>query len=198
MCGNSHHGARSVRIQHVIGGIDGDFLSVDGIDRVRSDKNPRFFTRSGEALDFVGLRRIFHISENVRLLFFGRQLLNKGMLGGKDDIRDAEQSIRPRRKHAEFISALTGKFNLAAEGFSDPVALHRFGVFGPVDIVQALQQFFGVLGDLKKPLRQIFFDDRRAAALAGAVHNLFVCEHRIAGRAPVDGRFLAVSESVLV
>ena len=41
--GNAHHRARTVGIQHVIGGENRHFFAVDGVDRVMSDKYARLF-----------------------------------------------------------------------------------------------------------------------------------------------------------
>ena len=120
------------------------------------------------------------------------------MLGRENDVVRAEDRIASRREYFDRVAAFAVKDDFAAGGFADPVFLHGFGLFGPIERGKVVEKFLGVFRDLKEPLRQIFADDRRAATLAGAVYDLFVREHGLAGRAPVDGSFLAIGEPFFV
>ena len=88
--------------------------------------------------------------------------------------------------------------HLGALGAADPVALHRQHALGPVlEQRHVVQQALRVVGDLEVPLRQHAALDQRAAALAVAVDDLLVREHRLVDRAPVDGRLVLVREPAL-
>ena len=82
---------------------------------------------------------------------------------------------------------------------ADPVPLHREHAVGPVlEVVHLVEQRIGVVGDPEVPLRQDLRLDLGPAALAAAVDDLLVGEHRLVVRAPLDRRLLAVGETLLV
>ena len=72
---------------------------------------------------------------------------------------------------------LADELDPRALGAADPVALHRLDVSRPVDLVEALDQPVGVVGDLEEPLLELAALDDGAAALAAAVDDLLVGEH---------------------
>ena len=196
--GNRHDRARAVGCKDVVRKIDGDLLTVDGVGAVRAREHARLFAGGGEALDLVCLCRLFDICLDGGALLGRRELACKGVLGRQHDVRHAEYRVAAGGEHADLLSAVALKFDLAARGLADPVALHILGLFRPVECVQPGQKLFRVVGDLEEPLRQVLAHDLRAAALAAAVHDLLVCKHGLAGGAPVDGRGFAVGKSLLV
>ena len=44
------------------------------------------------------------------------------------------------------------KTDLQPRAFTDPVALHGFGLFRPVNGFQSVEQFFGIICNFKEPL----------------------------------------------
>ena len=70
-------------------------------------------------------------------------------------------------------------------------------MLGPADRVEVLEQAVGVVGDAKEPLRELAHLDERAGALAAAVDDLLVGEHRLLDRIPVDRGLLLVGEPML-
>ena len=76
--------------------------------------------------------------------------------------------------------------------------MHGFGLFGPVQLVYSFKQLFRVIGYAEEPLSHFFSYYFAAATFAFAVNHLFVCDDGVAGRTPVDGRQLLISQSVLV
>ncbi len=81
----------------------------------------------------------------------------------------------------------------------DPVGLHGDHALRPGDRLE-VQQFVRVLGDTEEPLRQVFFDHGRVAALAVTIitPDLFAGQGGVAVRAEVHRRFLAIGQPVLV
>ncbi len=78
---------------------------------------------------------------------------------------------------------------------ADPVFLHRADLFGPVvQRGKAFEQFVGKVGDLQKPLVQLALFHQRARAPTAPVDHLFVGQHGVIHRVPVDRRFLAVNK----
>jgi hypothetical protein len=109
------------------------------------------------------------------------------------------QSVRTRGEHIDPAGAVNEReTDEGALAPADPVALHDLGFFRPVDPVEPLQQFIREFRDLEKPLFQILAYDLGFAPLAMAPFGLFVGKYRFAGGAPVDRRFLPVSQAVPV
>ncbi len=71
---------------------------------------------------------------------------------------------------------------------ADPVPLHYLDALWPLDTVEALQELLCVVGDPEEPLLEVPPGDDALAALAPALHHLFVGEHRLAVGAPIGGR----------
>ena len=88
--------------------------------------------------------------------------------------------------------------HLGAGAATDPVALHRLDVLGPVDRHEVVEQAVGVVGDPEEPLLELADLDDMTAALAATVDHLLVGEHRLVVGTPVDRRLLAVGQAALV
>jgi len=88
---------------------------------------------------------------------------------------------------------------MRAHAPADPVALHGQHALGPArgQGIQTGQQFVGIVRDTQKPLLQVLLLDLAVAAPAAAFDDLLVRQHRMAGRAPVLGRTLAVYQPLL-
>jgi hypothetical protein len=81
---------------------------------------------------------------------------------------------------------------------ADPVGLGLTGGIRPVDPLEVLEQPLRVRGDAEEPLGDPALLDGRVAALAPALDDLLVGQHGLAGRAPVDRRFLPLGQTRLV
>ena len=121
------------------------------------------------------------------------------MFGRKDQIGGAEEGIGAGGINGH---ALAGAFdlerNFRAFASADPVALHVFDPFGPIQQVNIFQQAFSVFRNLEDPLFHGAADHRVVAAFALAIDHFFVGKDRAEGRAPVDRNFVNVSQSLLV
>ncbi len=75
---------------------------------------------------------------------------------------------------------------------ADPVLLHRPHFLGPrIERAEAVEQFLGEIGDFQEPLRQLAPLDQRARTPAAPVDDLFIGQHGVVDRIPVDEAFLA-------
>ena len=96
-----------------------------------------------------------------------------------------------------FRSAVYLKINLCAIGFTDPVGLHFLNLFGPIELIQIVQESVRILGDPKHPLTEIFLGNFRAATFTLAVDNLFIGKPGLTGRTPINRHLLFISKAVL-
>ena len=94
-----------------------------------------------------------------------------------EDLQQVMRTVRGNRRERHF----------RALGSSDPVALHRLDLFGPVQLLKPGEQAIGVRCDPKHPLIEFLFRDLRTAALASAVDHVFVSDAGLATRTPVHG-----------
>src|SRR5690606_35074841 len=94
---------------------------------------------------------------------------------------------------------IVGEADLHAARLADPVALHGLDLFRPAgQIVQALQQFIGVGGDLEVIHRDFALLDQRARTPATTVDDLLVGQHGLVDLVPVHGTVLAVDHALLI
>ena len=93
--------------------------------------------------------------------------------------------VKTRTRQA--VAALDGQVELRALGPADPVALHGLGPFGPLEVVEGLEELVGVLGDAEEPLLEVTLLDDVAGAVTGAVgQHLLVGQHGLTAGTPVD------------
>ena len=120
------------------------------------------------------------------------------MLRREHHERRAVDRVRTRREELDrrVGMALDRETEARALRTADPVPLRGHDRFGPLDAVEP-EQLVGVRGDLEEPLREVLLHHRCPAALAAAVDDLLVREHRLVLRAPVRGRGGAVGEALL-
>ena len=132
-------------------------------------------------------------------MLFCDDLIDERAFGSENDVGHAEYGVRSRGEHFERqIFADYFELHFSAVTSSDPVLLHEFGLFGPIEFVDAIEKFVCVRGDFEEPLIEILVSDLTAASFAHAALRLFVGKNGVAGRTPVDGCFLAICKTVFV
>ena len=121
-----------------------------------------------------------------------------------DHVCRPEECVRTCRVDGQLVlcrfSVLVGngEVNFRAFRTSNPVALHRFDAFRPVQTVQIRQQFVCIRGDFQNPLSDDFVGDGCPAPFAFSFLYFLVCKARLALRTPVDWCFRLVCQSLLV
>ncbi len=188
--GNRHNGAVTVLHQHVVGHPDRNLLAGGGVDglRARVHAGLQALLAGFAALHQVAGEGLFDVRRHRFTSFRRRDLLHEGMLGRQHHEGGAEQSVGARGEDADppVRAADDLEVDIGAFRATDPIALQSFGRFGPVDPLQIVQQPLGVLGDPEKPLIQVTLRHLGGATLAAPVYDLFIRQHGLAGRAPVD------------
>ena len=200
MGGHSHDGACTIGHQYIVGNPDRYLLAVHGIG-------------GGEAVDLhaglvLGQLRALEVGLLGRLLPVGHQivvipnlifiLFNQRMLRGHHHIGSAEEGVRPGGVDAQLLLLSgEGEVHLRALRLAYPVLLGHFDPLDVVHRVQTLDELVGVLRNLQHPLALHLAYHLRAAALADAVHHLFVGQSHLTGGAPVDGHLALVGQSCL-
>ena len=109
------------------------------------------------------------------------------MLGRDDGVGHAEERIDARGVNGDIVAGVGLEGDLRTGGAADPVALLGLHALNVVDLVEVVDEAVGILRDAQHPLTLFLADNGRAAALAHALDDLFVGQHTLAARAPVDG-----------
>ena len=200
MCGNCHDSARAVCHKNIIGNENGYLLAVYGIYALDT-----LYLDAGLFLVELAAFKVGLLCSlgdiGVDLVGIFDYILPLGdilMLGRKDHIGCAEQRVGTGGVDNDVVACGGLKGDLGAGGAADPVFLLDLHSLDVIQIVQIVDKALGVLGDGEHPLAFLFADDLAAAAFADAVYDLFVCEHALAARAPVDGHSRFISKTVLV
>ena len=128
------------------------------------------------------------------------QMLGKRMIGADRGKACAHQRVGAGGIDLDpvkaFGRAMGAKGKLQAARFADPIGLHQAHLVGPIgQTVQRIQQFAGIIADLKEPLRQLATFHRRVRPPAFAVDHLFVGQNRHINRIPVHHRGFAVDQT---
>src|SRR5262249_45098589 len=75
--------------------------------------------------------------------------------------------------------------DLSSLGAADPVGLHRLDFFRPVELFESAEQAIRILRYPKHPLIEFLLCDFGSAALAPAIHDVFIGDAGFAARTPV-------------
>jgi hypothetical protein len=137
-----HDRARAVLHQHVVGDEHRDPLAVDRVDDGPAQRHAGLGALGVAALVGAFGQRAIHVVANRLLVLRSLgQAPDVRVLGGHDEEGRAEQRVRPGGEDGIVRSELgAGEGDFGALRASDPVALHRLDVLGPVDGVQVVQQ----------------------------------------------------------
>src|SRR5689334_6861941 len=108
----------------------------------------------------------------------------------------AENSILARGKNTQRpLTSNQRKIDFCADRFADPVPLHDEYFVGPTgELLQITQQFFGILGNSKKPLLELFLSHCRIAAPAMPIDHLLVRQYGLARGTPIHKRVFFVRQ----
>ena len=193
---HGHDRAGAVARQHVVGDPDRDLLVVDRIDGVRAGEHAGLLSsparcgrgRScGAACCLVRLDRVGLLSRRRELRRPADAPATSTMYVAPNSVSGRVVKTRSidRRWHRD---AVEREVDLRALAAADPVALQRLDR-SDQSSAPGRHQPVGIGGDAQHPLPQRLRDDRVVAALAPAVDDFLVGQHRAQRRAPVDRRF---------
>ncbi len=156
---------------------------------MRAGQHARLFLVERRALHVALLRGRLGVRLHVALVLVRRDLERERVVGSYHHVRRSVQRVGPRRVHGQRVFAADEReIDLGAFAPPDPVALLLLRL-GPVQIFQIRGEPVGVGRDAELPLAQRLAHHREVAALAAAVDDLFVRQHRAQLRAPVHGDF---------
>ena len=199
VAGHAHDDAGAVAHEDVVGDKQGHLLAaggVDGLNALQADAGLFLVQLTALKVGLVG--RLVNIGcHGVPVFDLILPLLQIGMLRGDDHVGDAEEGIAAGGVNRQLVAVGGGEVHLGTFGPADPVLLLDLHTFNIVQIVQIVDETVGVLGDSQHPLALLLADDLTAAALAHAVHDLFVGQDDLAAGAPVDGHGRLVGQALL-
>ena len=194
---HAHHCAGAVAHQYEVGDPDRNLLAADRVDGVDAGRHAPLL--HGFDIGFLGGNSAALIKKCSQFGVVFSRLHGQWVARRHGHVGDAHQRIGPG---CEDVQRLLGVFqpesDFCAARFTDPVALHADDFFRPArQLIQIVQQLFGIVGDADKPLLQVFANHRRIAAPADAVHHLFIGQHRMARVAPVHFGLFLIGQTFL-
>ncbi len=198
MSRHRHDRTRAVIHQHKIGDPDGQHFAGQRMHHMQAGGHALFIHR--------GHVRFRHFSGAALLNKVGqgwigrRRLQRKRMTRRYRDIDCAHESVRARGVDRQRLFAVCDfERNFYPFRAADPVALHGFHLLGPtLQLVQIVQERVSVGGNLHKPLRYFLALDLGVTAPAAAVDDLFIGQHRLILRAPIDRGSLFIHQPLLI
>ena len=188
MRGDSHDRACTVGHQDVIRDPDRDFFIVDRIDGICASENSCLLRLCGP-INITFALHLLDVCLDLCRLLVGCQFAYQRMLRGHDHVCRAEQRVRTSCENVQgMLGAIgrdRGEVDLSAFGPADPVGLHRFDFFRPIEFLQPVEQAVGISCYAKHPLIEFFLRNLCTATLAAPVDDIFVSDARLAARTPV-------------
>ena len=201
MGGNGHDGPRPVLHKNKVGHINGHPVSREGIDAVRARKNPLFLRVLQGTLP-LGLP-LHPFNEGQHLVPAGvalQKLLKTGILRGHTHKGHPIDGIGPGGEDLYGLSPLLqGKPDEGPLRSAYPVPLHGEDALrpSPLELLQALQEFLGIVGGLEEPLLKLLLHHFVAASPAASPLHLFVGQYGMAVFTPVDVGLFAIGQTPL-
>ena len=198
--GHGHDGAGAVAHHHVVGDPHGDGLAVDGVDGVGAGEDAGFFFAVVAAVDARFFGGLLAVGVDGRALVGGGEVFDQRVLGGEHHVGGAEERVGAGGEDADVqVRVWNWEVHPGPGAAADPVALQQLDRFGPLHVVQVVDQPVGVGGDAQHPLLEAALDHGVVAAFAAAlVGDFFVGQHGAQARAPVDLDVGEVGQAVLV
>ena len=195
-----HNRTGAITNEHVIGNENRDFFAVDRIDRTHTVEfyaGFLFCELRTFKITFLGRFRLIsfyliHIADPVCPLLNGR------MLRRNDHVSCSEQGIRTGRVNQQLVSCSGFKLHLSTMAAANPVFLLSFYAGNVIQIIQIVHETVRISGDFQHPLTLDLVCGLSAAPLTLAVHNLFVCQYYLTGRAPVHVHLFFISQTLFV
>ena len=205
--GHAHDGAGAVVHEDVVGDPDGRRAAVYRVDDVAAGEDAVLLALRALAVDRGDLLRGgLELEEGGLVLGAGHELRGERALGRQQEEAHAEERVRARGEDGDLgvggrdaVDVGQREVDLGALGAADPVGLHRADALGPLALeeLEVVEELLGVVGDLEVPLGERALLGDGAAAPALAVDDLLVGEDRLAARAPVHRRGVAVDQALL-
>ena len=196
---NAHDDAGAIAHEDVVGNKHGQRLVRHGIhdlDALETDTG--LFLVELAALEVGLVRSLFLIGgDSVPVGDMRLPLLEQRVLGRDNHVRRAEERVGTGGIDGDVVTDVGLERDLGTGGAADPVALLNLDALDVIHIIQIVDQALGVLRDGEHPLALLLAYDLAAAALADAVDDLFVCQHALAARAPVDRHGGLIGQTVL-
>ena len=192
-----HHRTGTEFHQHEVGNPDGYGFAGQRVNGHQTGGHA--FLLGGGQIRLGGAAAVALINKGGQGRIVGGGFFGQWVAGGHGHVADAHHCIGARGINFQpIVTALQAEGHLHATGFTDPVALHGFHLFRPaIQLVEVVQQFFGIVGNADKPLRNFFTLNHGVAAPAAAVDDLFVSQYGLVMRAPVHRRDFFVGQTLV-
>ena len=202
--GHAHDGAITIAHQHVVTDPDRNVLSGQRVRDGQPSVKTLFFARCKLGFGRAALLAFFNECRDIRIgcgCMHGQRMLRCD--GAKRDAHDGVDACG-EDIHATILDELgicipdvMSKRKPDTFAFADPVFLHRSHAFGPSiqAMLDLIQQFTGVIGDAQVITWDLALFDQSARAPATAINDLFVGQHSLVNRIPIDDLGFAIGNA---
>ena len=193
-----HHGAGAVVHQHEVGDPDRHLAAIQRVNGVEAGGHALLLHGGQFSFGYLGVLALFDEGGQLRIVLGCLQ--RQRVTGGDAHIGHTHEGVRTGGVDLEVLGLTVDiEADVDPFGAANPVALHGLDHLRPAfQIVDVVQQLFGVVGDLDEPLGDLFLLHRGVTAPAAVVDNLLVGQYGHVVRAPVDGGGLLVDQALLV
>ena len=193
-----HHGAGAVVHQHEVGDPDRYLAAIERVNGVEAGGHALLLHGRHVSLGDLGVLAL--LDKGSKLGIGCGSLGGQRVTGGNAHIGHAHEGIRTGGVDLQLlILTVDIEADVDPFGATNPVALHGLDHLRPAfQIVDVVEQLFGIVGDLDEPLGDLFLLHRGVTAPAAVVDHLLVGQHCHVVRAPVDGGGLLVDQTLLV
>src|SRR5690606_16878047 len=203
--GHAHDGAVAVAHQHVVADPDVDLRAGQRMRDGQAGAHAGLLARGD--FGFGGAAQLALFDERRQRGVGLRRMRGQRVLGRHGAERDPHDGVGARGEHVEpavLDELAVGAGDLVREGeaqalgLADPVFLHDAHALGPAGqaVADLVEQLIGVIGDAQVVAGDLALLDQRAGTPAAPVDDLFVGQHRLVDRVPVDYLGLAVGNAL--
>ncbi len=170
------------------------------MERIGAGEHTAFLSAFRDPGPLTSTPNLLNIGFHGRTLFRRGNFFHQRMFRGQDHIGRAEQRIRPSGKHFDLVIRRTRDFKEDAGSFgtANPIALHFFNGFGPIDLIQILDESISIGGNPQHPLPHGYANDGMTTPFALAILHFLVSQDGPQSRAPVHGHFSNIGQSLFI
>ncbi len=195
---NRHQGTGAVVSQHEVGDPDRDLFLSQRVNRLETGVDAALF--HGGQLGLRGLAVSALLDKLSHVPMALRRLFRQRMLCGHGHVAHPHQGVGARGVNGQAtVPVFQREGQLGTFRLADPVALHGLDLLRPVfQLVQIVQQLFGVIGNADKPLGNLLLFHQGPGTPAPAVDYLLVGQNRLIHRIPVHRGHFLVHQALFV
>ena len=188
-----HNSSRTITSQNIISYPNGYFFVGNGMDGISACKYATYTWNIAHTVAFAALGCLRNISSNGVALCIRSNFSYPFVFWSQSQKCNPKKSVSSGGKYFYLaIAIFYWKTNTCTHGFTNPISLHFFEWFGPINFVQSLKQSVGICRNTHAPLLHFLALHMVSASFRNPLNDLVIGKNSTQSRAPIHFCFCQI------